>query len=91
MGGSEPSTETIDYSKFDPKFTNTVESVGPVWGEIHERRLDWIAKNRQSYTLEPEIPDDLWISFFNIFLSVFFKVHEFMVLLPFKHRESLSL
>jgi hypothetical protein len=30
--------ETVDYTKFDPKFTNTVESVGPVWGDFHHRR-----------------------------------------------------
>jgi hypothetical protein len=35
MGGDQgPPLESIDYSKFDPKFTNEVEKVGTEWGEL---------------------------------------------------------
>ena len=34
MGGDIFNTETVDYGKFDPKFTNTIENVGPEFGRI---------------------------------------------------------
>ena len=55
MGGDSHPTETVDYSHFDPKFTNKLEKVAPEWGDFHQRRAEWIEANRGNYFLTPEI------------------------------------
>ncbi len=57
MGGDkEDVPEVNDYSKFDPKFTNQVEKIAAEWGELHEKRAEFIAQNRGSYIPQPVVP-----------------------------------
>ncbi|KRX10723.1 hypothetical protein PPERSA_03781 [Pseudocohnilembus persalinus] len=57
--GQEKPLEGVDYSKFDPKFTNEYEIVGHEFGVLHEKRAAFIAENRGKWVPEPVIPQNV--------------------------------
>ena len=51
--------DELDFHKFDPKFTNKYEPIGPEWGELHKRREEWINENRGKWKLTPYVPNNI--------------------------------
>ena len=49
----------MDFKKFDVRFKNEYERIGPEFSEIDDKREAFIEQNRGKYRLEPVVPQNV--------------------------------